>query len=253
MPALAAALALAACATGQRKPDLTLPAAYEAPGGTQALAPAALDTWWTLFGDAELNDLEATALGQSPDAKTQIARLVEAGAVEKSGILQTWPTGGISGAASRKTTYPVGKVPPSLIPIGGRNENENVDFRPSWELDFMGGLITERNAVRDDYAATRFNVEGARASLVADVADSYFLARGLAIQLDDARENLRIETELYDVASKRAQHGIGAMADADQVAGELAQRQSTVRSPAARGPALAADSDRARRRAGRDP
>src|ERR1700733_12167174 len=76
--ASAAALALAACASGARKPDLTLPAAYEAPAGTQALSVAALDRSWLIFGDAELNTIEDQALARSPDVKSQIARLREA-------------------------------------------------------------------------------------------------------------------------------------------------------------------------------
>src|SRR5579872_6803429 len=226
--ASAAALALAACASGQRKPDLTLPAAYEAPAGTAALAPAALDTWWTIFGDPELDGLEADALRLAPDAKTQIARLREAGATKNSQILQTYPTGGISGSASHKQTSNLGPKSSSLIPVGGTSESLTANFNVSWELDFLGGLITERKAVRADFAATRFNVEGARASLVANVADSYFQARGTAIQLDDARQRVRIETELLGVATAKAARGLGPASDADRIAGDLAQAQSQV-------------------------
>ena len=52
--ATAAALTLGACATGMRKPDVTLPAAYEAPPGVVALKPLALDRWWLIFGDDEV-------------------------------------------------------------------------------------------------------------------------------------------------------------------------------------------------------
>lgn len=226
----AAALALAACASGARKPDLTLPAAYEAPPGTAALAPAALDTWWTIFGDPELDGLEADALKLAPDAKTQIARLREAGATKASQILQTFPTGGISGADTNKQTSNLGPASTSLIPVGGKSQSLTANFNVSWELDFLGGLITERQAARADFASTRFNVEGARASLVANVADSYFQARGLAIQLDDARESVRIETELLDVATAKAARGLGPTSDADRIAGDLAQAKSQAES-----------------------
>src|SRR5512135_3193588 len=75
---IAASLALAACASGVRKPDLTLPAQFEAPPGSVALAPAALERWWLIFGDDELNTLEDQALALSPDVKSQSARLKEA-------------------------------------------------------------------------------------------------------------------------------------------------------------------------------
>jgi len=224
----AAALALGACSADIRKPDLTLPAAYEADAGTQALSVAQLDRWWPIFGDVELNELEAEALAASPDVETQIARLREAGATEQSGIWQTYPTGDITGGASREVTKPLGGAPSSLIPIGGVTENFHADFKPTWEIDFLGALREQRKAVKADYAATRFDIEAARATLVADVADSYFAARGLAIQLEDANEQVRIETELLRSATIKFQHGLGPRSDPDRIAGDLAQAKSQV-------------------------
>ncbi|MFI4933435.1 MAG: efflux transporter outer membrane subunit [Caulobacterales bacterium] len=228
--ASAAALVLAACASGARKPDLSLPAAYEAPPGTAALAPAQLDTWWTIFGDPQLNALEDEALRLSPDARTQIARLTEAGATRDSDILQTFPTGNVTGAANRKYTSNLASKSTSLIPVGGQSESETLNFNVSWELDFLGGLATARKVAKSDFAATRFDIEAARASLVANVADEYFQARGLAIQLADARESVRIETDLLRIANDKAARGLGAASDADRIAGDLAQAQSQAQS-----------------------
>jgi NodT family efflux transporter outer membrane factor (OMF) lipoprotein len=217
---------VAACASGARKPDVTLPAAYEAPAGDVTLAPAALDNWWTLFGDPGLNALEDEALRRSPDVETQIARLREAGATRDSSLLQTLPTGNFSGDLSHKHTTQIGGVKSPLFPVGGNTDNETGNFNVSWELDFLGGLITARQAARADFAAARFEIEAARASLVANVADSYFQARGLAIQLDDANETLRIQRELLRVATVKADHGLGPTSDVDRIAGDLAQDQS---------------------------
>jgi outer membrane protein, multidrug efflux system len=67
-----------------------------------------------------------------------------------------------------------------------------------------------------------FEYEATRWALAAQVADAYFQARGLAIQLADAREAQRIEQELYDVTDKRAKAGLAPTSDADRVAGDLA-------------------------------
>ncbi len=224
----ASALALAACASGVRPANVTLPAAYEAPAGTQAMSDVALDRWWTIFGDDELNGLEEQALKASPTAETQTARLREAMATRESTIWQTYPSGNFTGGVTRKHTTAIGGAPSSLAPIGGTTQNANGDFRVSWEFDFLGALNDERRSARLDFAATRFNIESARASLVANVADSYFQARGLAIQLADAQESLKIETELYRVASLKAKLGLSALADADRIAGDLALAKSQV-------------------------
>ena len=227
--AAAAAAALGACAAGVRKADVTLPTAYEAPAGTQALASLTLDRWWTIFGDDQLDQLEEQALKTAPDAKTQTARLLEAVATRKSAILQTYPTGDITGGPNRQSTQSFGGTPPGdLFPVGGVTEDDHLDFKVSWEFDFLGALVDARKAARYDYAATRFNVEAARSSLVANVADSYFQARGLAIQLADATDEANIETQLLKTATVKVERGLGVRSDADRIAGDLAQARSNV-------------------------
>lgn len=218
--------ALAACASGARQPDLTLPAAYEAPPGSAAVSTGALDRWWLIFGDDELNRLEDQALSASPDVKSQEARLREAIATKKSGIFQTYPTGGLTGSFGPRNTQPIGAVANQLVPPGGYSESDYLEFKPSWELDFLGGLATERKAVRADFAATRFDIENARAALVAGVADEYFVARGLEIQIANATETQQIEQELLETATLKADHGLGVRSDADRIAGDLAGAQS---------------------------
>src|SRR5580704_18517558 len=124
----ASALALQACASGARKPDLTLPAAYEAPPGTADVSGQTLDRWWVIFGDDELNGLEEQALRASPDVKTQIARLKEAAATRNSDILQTLPTGDLTGGANHQNTTNLAPAAGNLIPTGGVSENDHLDF-----------------------------------------------------------------------------------------------------------------------------
>jgi NodT family efflux transporter outer membrane factor (OMF) lipoprotein len=110
----------------------------------------------------------------------------------------------------------------------GTSEQSSANFNVSWEVDLFGRVFAAAKAGRGDVAAARFAYEGARASLAAQVADAYFQARGLAIQLADARETARIERSLFDVATKRARAGIGSSADADRVAGDLSQADAQV-------------------------
>ncbi|MFI4951473.1 MAG: TolC family protein, partial [Caulobacterales bacterium] len=108
------------------------------------------------------------------------------------------------------------------------SEDDHLDFKVSWELDFFGALADARRIAKADYAASQFDIESARASLVANVADSYFQARGLAIQLDDANETLRIENELLRSTTIKAERGLGPQSDADRIAGDAAQAMSQV-------------------------
>jgi multidrug efflux system outer membrane protein len=221
-----AALALAACASS-RPPKVDLPAAYEAPapGG---LAVEALDRWWTAFDDAELTGLVEQALAASPDARSAAAVLDEARATARSALTQFLPQGDATASTQKTHSEQLSGTVVNIpgFSTSGTSERSAANFDVSWEVDLVGRFFAVNKAARGDQAAARFEYEGARASLAANVADAYFQARGLAIQLDDANETVRIQSELEDVAAKKAERGLGARADADRVAGDLAQARS---------------------------
>lgn len=229
---LLASLALAACAT-PRKAAVPLPAAYEAPQPAAAPADAvALNRWWTAFGDPQLDALVEHSLSANPDAKSAAARLREARATTAGTLLGFLPQGDAAGQARQThTTQLSGKA--INIPgfsTSGTSDTASANLNVSWEVDLFGRIFAAGRAGRGDIAAARFDYEATRASLAAQVADAYFQARGFAIQLADAREEVRIQQELYDVAAKRAAIGVGAGGDADRVAGQLAQAQSQAES-----------------------
>ena len=225
--ALLAAAALTGCAGGKpRAPNLALPATFEAPSDAPRLAAAQLDRWWLIFNDARLNALEDEALAGAPDALTAYARVVEARGVRGSAIDQTLPTGSISGSAGRQHEINLGAAGNSFLPIGGNHDTETAALNVSWELDVFGRLAARRRIAGATYQATRFDIEGALASLVANVASDYFQATGYKMQIADAEETVRIDTELARIAEVKAQHGLGAESDADRVAGQLAQARA---------------------------
>ena len=227
MSCLALAGLLSACAgPDHRAPDLRLPARYEAPANAPQLSEATLDHWWLLFNDPALTALEDEAFRNGPDARTAAARILESRAVKGSLIAQTLPQGHVAANASREHEVNIGQKQASLFPIGGDFESETANLNVSWEIDLFGRLVQARKVAKADQAATRFNIEGARASLAASVADNYFLASGYAIQMADARETVRIRTRLSDVSAERAKLGLAPQSEADRTAGDLAQAKA---------------------------
>jgi multidrug efflux system outer membrane protein len=227
--AVLAAIALAGCAS-PRKPDVRLPAAYEAPASAAPAGSVALDRWWVNFNDAELTGLIDQALVANPDAKSAAARLREVRAQRLSAMLQYAPQGDASFQGRKTHTKQLSGTFVDIpgFSTSGTSEAYSGAFNVSWEIDLFGRAFAATRSANAEVAAARFNYEGARAALAAQVADAYFLARGLAIQLADARETARIQRNLYDVASRRAQVGIAASSDADRVAGDLSQADAQV-------------------------
>lgn len=232
--AFVAALALGGCAA-TAPPRVDLPAAFDAPAPGEASADAAaavdLDRWWTAFGDESLTRLVEEALVSAPDARTAAARLREVRASAAAALTSFLPQGSANGTARRTDTRQL-EGPSLQLPgysTSGVSEAYGANFNVSWEVDLFGRLIAARRTERGQSAAARFAYEGARASLAAGVADAYFQARGLAIQLADAQQTVRIQKELYRIADERSRRGLASSSDADRVAAELARAEGQAR------------------------
>jgi NodT family efflux transporter outer membrane factor (OMF) lipoprotein len=217
---------LAACASNKpvRAPQVTTPAAFEAQTET---ATVRLDRWWTAFEDAQLTTLIEEALANSPDARTAQARLVEARATRAANIYGAWPQGDLSGNASTRDSSQVSGVQGPFSSTG-RSQNYSLNFDVSWEIDLFGRTRIARRAVENDFAATLFNIEGSRAALAANVADSLFSARGLAQQMEDAKSAAVIARERQRVADLLASRGLGSLADARRIAADVSQTDANI-------------------------
>ena len=237
VPFLAVLSLLTGCALGPNppKPDLHVPTAFEAPTDvTQPGVP--LERWWSVYNDPQLERLIDQALATAPDARSARARLDEAIAVRGGALAAYWPQGGLQGSAVKTRTNLVSGPSAIFIPgagpvtldNSGTTNSYNADFSVSWEIDLFGRQRAARGKANADLAEAGFDYEATRTSLAANVADELFLARGLAIQLQDAQEDQRIQRELADVARGRAVHGVGSIADAEQTAALVAQDDARV-------------------------
>ena len=227
---------LSACALGPptRKPDLTLPAAYDAPAEPPT-TDVAIANWWVLYDDPQLQALVEEALTRAPDAEIAAARLVEARAVRASALSAYDPQGQIQGSAGRSQTGVVTGVGSvnfdgTTVPIITTTpvDTYSAQFNVSWEIDLFGRRRAARHKADADLAAARFDYAATRTSLAANVADSLFQARGLAIQIEDARDSANIQHQLADIAGKKLEHGLGSRADADQAAAQAAQSDAEI-------------------------
>ncbi len=226
---LSACALTAGCQSGPRvTPNLALPAGFEAPANPAGMAAAPLDAWWTAFNDPALTGLVEAALKAAPDARIAGARVEEAIATRRSQYdSAVFPTGQVVGNASRGHSETSGFSIPGFN-SGGDTKNYGANFNVSWELDLIGRRRYAVRAIDAELAAARFNAEAAKASLAANVAQSYFQIRALDVQLENARESARVQGSLADLATRKANVGLGAGADADRVAGDVAQAQAQV-------------------------
>jgi NodT family efflux transporter outer membrane factor (OMF) lipoprotein len=256
--------ALAGCATGGvRTADTHLPAAYEAPVPPETAPKAALDQWWTLYNDAQLTGLVQQALSNSPDAKDAFSKLDQARAVRASALAAYNPQGALAASGSQphygflngtpsaaalaalESGSSTGSSLGGTTGAGGSSSfsvtpTYTLGFNASWEVDLFGRRNATRRSADADLRFAEFTNDATRWSLAANVADSLFQARGLAIQLDQANETVRIEQQLHAVSKARTDHGLAPSSDA-------AQTESNVQIAQAQAEALTAQLAAARR------
>ena len=228
LPIAAALLPLvSACATPAHvsPPQALPPTAYEEPQPAAAgLSSAALDDWWKLYHDDQLDALVAQALSTAPDARTALARLEQAAAIRTETLDQLYiPSGQIQANGTRTYTNIISGQNAGFGGAGGfvspgATDDLNASFNVSWELDLFGRRAAGRRTADADFYTAAFQYEATRTSLIANIANSLFQARGIALQLRDAVETARIAHELAHVAQVKLEHGLGTQLDADQSA-----------------------------------
>ena len=231
-PLLMTAMALAGCSVG---PDYSRPAVAPIPitwktaAGWQASQPA--DTgprgdWWAMFGDPDLDRLEAQVVTANQNVAAAVAAYDQAEALVREDRAAFFPTVGVTGGATRSGGGGSGSVSSGGTTVvssgGGSTTRVALGATASWAPDLFGQV--------------RRTVEGSRASATASAADlgnvilaaqgslatNYFALRGLDAQLKlyDATtagyaRALQITTNQYKV-------GVAAKGDVVQAQAQLA-------------------------------
>ena len=233
--ALAVAAALGACTTVG--PDFSAPKVIEdaafrhagaAPANEAAHLPA---SWWTVFGDATLDQLETRALRDNPDVRAAAQRLVQAQAqlgVTRAGQL---PAVGVSAGISNSRTSAETSQGLALGHRAIEGNNYSVGANFSWELDLWGRVRRVVEAADAQALAAQDDRDGVLLMLSSQVATAYWQLRGLdadsailtnalatrreSQELIEARFNAGLSNEL-DVARARIERA-NAESDLEEV------------------------------------
>lgn len=229
--ALLALAPLGACAmTPPTPPAFQTPSAYTE---TQfhSVDKADISQWWLGYNDPQLSDLIASALTAGTDARTANAVLREARAVRAQQIWSLFPQGSISGSARKSSTDIISSKnasPATLASVALDTDSQALNFNVSWELDLFGRIPAAELAADSAYRASRLRNASTRAAIAAAVADSLFVARSIAAQLEDARQSLRIQTQVFETARLRFTAGLSPRTDVDRVDADRMQSQAEV-------------------------
>ncbi|WP_147696080.1 efflux transporter outer membrane subunit [Vogesella mureinivorans] len=216
MPLLVAA-ALSACAAvgpDYQRPSLPLPQ-----GSQQAQVDA---HWWRQFGDATLNRLIADAQQYNRDLQQTAARVEEAAAAAGAARASQLPqvNASLGGARAQTSRYSSG--------AGAIGESYSGGLSASWEFDLWGKEARKREAANADLAQTERLLDGARQSLSAQVASTYFQLLSYDAQLASVQATLQGREESLTLRKKRFNGGMTSELELKQAEAEAASARAAV-------------------------
>ncbi len=226
--ALALLLASAAAHAGEakyKKPDVTIPANWQTPAPWHEASP--LDSipkgsWWTLFGDAELNRYEERAMASNQTLKAAVSRLSEARASARVTASGLYPELDAGPSASRQRIS--GNRPNLGSPIPTRADTENtftIPFTLNYEVDLFGKVRRSVEAANESLQATAADLENIRLLVSSDLAADYFQLRELDGEIGVVRKAIDFQQKGLDLVNKR--HSGGAVSGLD-----VAQQQTVL-------------------------
>lgn len=206
--ALSAALLISACATPLKPGAVDAPAlpgswseAVATPSTTQHLEA----DWWRSFESAELAALIDQALAGSPDLRIATERVVQAEIAVRTAGASLFPALNLSASTQARETGGSGTADAS--------DQSNLGLALSYEIDIWGSNMLALEGSRAQLAATRFDYEGTRLSLVAGVANAYAQILAQRARIEIARNNLEIAERLFRIVEARYQNGAASALD----------------------------------------
>ena len=220
--------ALAGCAVGPDyvRPKVEAPAQYKELEGWRAAAPndaAPKGEWWTLFADPELDRLVARVDISNQNMRIAEARLRQARAASDQARAALFPALNANGSATRSKSPSLPNAPSFAT---GAVNNYSASLNAGWEPDFWGGVRRSVEAGEAGFQASAADLENARLSARATLAQNYFALR----VADATRTTLEETVAAFDRTLKLTQNryaaGVAARVDVVQAEVQLKSAQA---------------------------
>ncbi|HEX5111089.1 MAG TPA: efflux transporter outer membrane subunit [Vicinamibacterales bacterium] len=203
------AIACAPVGSNYSRPEMNAPEQFRFVENAQAesLADA---PWFQVFDDPALQELIRTAIGNNLDLRAALARVREARA--RAGIAKSYLYPQVDGVASYNVFQSSNDEEDDSL-----RQSATYGFQLSWEIDLFGRLRRQQEAAVALALATEQARRGVMVTLVGDVATNYFLLRELQLQLEIARQTLRVNDDTVTYFRNRLDGGVSNRLELDRI------------------------------------
>jgi outer membrane protein, multidrug efflux system len=229
------ALMFTGCVVGPNynRPSVQTPSAWKEPPpeGWKTATPhdeISKGSWWSIFSDPQLNDLETQAITANQNLQAAAQRVIEARANALATRSNLFPSvsGGFSPGRARVSGTKI---------VGAGNLEEtafsanifSLPVQASYEVDLWGQI---RREVESANALTQKSVadyENVLLQLKSDVASYYIMTHYIDQELIILRNNIELQQRAVDLANVRHQGGVSSGLDVSAAETLLDTTQAT--------------------------
>jgi NodT family efflux transporter outer membrane factor (OMF) lipoprotein len=202
-------------------PTVVAPPAYkEQPPGAEILQPAQpkdaiqRGAWWEVFGDPQLNALEAQLNASNPTLAQAVARYFQARAIARQDRAQFYPNAGVSAAIERGRASQ--RQGGSVATDTSASTQYSLTGDVAWEPDFWGRIRQTVNSRVATAQATAGDRENIRVSLATQLAVNYFQLRAFDAEIVLFNETTDAYERSYALTQNQYNAGIVARSDVAQ-------------------------------------
>ena len=213
---------------GYKRPAAEVPNTWKGEGPWQAAAPKDAipkGTWWGIFHDATLDQLEEQLLQANQSLAAARDRLSEARSQAQIASAAFFPNVNADPGGQRQRLS--GNRPVSGSTVATFPVTQNVfalPFSVNYELDLFGRVRRTLEAANASLQANAADLENVRLVLTAELAADYYSLRELDREAGVVRESVEIEQKGMDLVNHRHEGGV---ANGLEVAQQAALLDST--------------------------
>ncbi len=225
-----AALQLTGCVVGPKyhQPAAPAPPAYKELGDWKPAQPNDQNlggSWWTIFQDSQLDELETQVNVSNQNLKAAEAQFRQARAALRYYRADYYPTVTYGPSATRERIS--SRRPPSTSIFDGVTYNDYVlPFDVSYQADVWGRVRKNVESYREQAQASAADLATVNLSMHADLAVYYFQARSLDAEEQLLNSTVKEYQQALDLNESRFQGGIASEVEVEQAKTQLQTTQA---------------------------
>ena len=228
----AAAAIIAGCAIGPDyvRPAAPAPAAYKEAEGWKRAQPQdhlPRGEWWRVFADSQLDALEAQVVVDNQTIAAAEARVRQARAITEQAQAALFPAVGASANVSRAGSGSRSSGNANVQGGGSSSGTRyNVALDASWEPDIWGRVRRQIESAGDNAQASVADLEAAKLSAQALLAQDYFLLRVQDAEIRLLNDTIAAYQKSVQLTQNQYDVGVAARADVVQAQAQLKSTQA---------------------------